>query len=93
MDILDEDGLTLAQIAGACALEEAWLVRHVEEGFIPATGGSPADWRFTVSALTRVRRMRHIERAFDADPALAALVADMLEEMDQLRAIARRARP
>ena len=30
--------------------------------------------------------MRDIEREFDAAPELAALVADMLEEMDELRA-------
>jgi chaperone modulatory protein CbpM len=34
--------------------------------------------------------MREIERAYDAAPELAALVADMLEEMDRLRARLRR---
>jgi chaperone modulatory protein CbpM len=34
--------------------------------------------------------MRDIERSFDAAPELAALVADMLEEMDALRARLRR---
>jgi chaperone modulatory protein CbpM len=29
--------------------------------------------------------MRDIERTYDAAPELAALVADMLEEMDELR--------
>ena len=35
--------------------------------------------------LARARRMRQIERDFDAVPELAALVADMLDEMDRLR--------
>ena len=43
-------------------------------------------------ALARARRMREIEREFDAVPELAALVADMLEELDELRARLRRAR-
>lgn len=34
----------------------------------------------------RARRMRQIESDFDAVPELAALVADLLEEMDVLRA-------
>ena len=40
--------------------------------------------------LARARRMRDIEHSFDAAPELAALVADMLEEMDALRARLRR---
>jgi chaperone modulatory protein CbpM len=35
--------------------------------------------------------MRQLERDFDAVPELAALVADLLEEMDTLRARLRRA--
>jgi chaperone modulatory protein CbpM len=41
--------------------------------------------------LARARRMHEIERAYDAAPELAALVADMLEELDELRARLRRA--
>jgi chaperone modulatory protein CbpM len=33
----------------------------------------------------RARRMRQLERDFDAIPELAALVADLLEEMETLR--------
>jgi chaperone modulatory protein CbpM len=62
----------------------------VQEGLIPATGNAP-EWRFTTTTLTRVRRMREIERTYDAAPELAALVADMLEQMDDLRARLKRA--
>ena len=42
-------------------------------------------WRFSSAELARARRMRQIERDFDAVPELAALVADMLDEVDRLR--------
>ena len=88
----DEDAcLTLEQLCSVCALERDWLAVRVREGLIPAAGASDADWRFTTTTLARVRRMREIERTFDAAPELAALVADMLEEMDELRARLRRA--
>ena len=48
-------------------------------------------WRFPGTALARARRMRQLERDFDAVPEMAALVADLLEEMDALRARLRRA--
>ena len=83
--------LTLEQVCTACGLEREWLVVRVREGLIPAIGDRDTEWRFTTTTLSRVRRMREIERSYDAAPELAALVADMLEEMDALRARLKRA--
>jgi len=87
----ESDYLTLDQLCSVCALEREWLVVRVREGLIPAEGDSDTEWRFTTTTLSRVRRMREIERSYDAAPELAALVADMLEEMDALRARLKRA--
>jgi len=89
-EILEGASLTLEQFCAVAALERAWLVERIEAGLIPAEGTSAASWRFSGATLARVRRMREIERAYDAAPELAALVADMLEEMDRLRARLRR---
>jgi chaperone modulatory protein CbpM len=91
----ETDFLTLEQLCSVCALERDWLVVRVREGLIPAAGGADARssdtaWRFTTTTLARVRRMHEIERTYDAAPELAALVADMLEELDSLRARLRR---
>ena len=82
----EADFLSLEQLCSVCALEREWLVVRVREGLIPAAAGTDAEWRFTTATLARVRRMHEIERTYDAAPELAALVADMLEEMDALRA-------
>jgi chaperone modulatory protein CbpM len=89
-EILEGACLTLEQLCAAAALDRDWLVRHVEEGLIPASGSLVAEWRFSVVHLTRARRMHEIERTYEAAPELAALVADLLEEMDELRARLRR---
>jgi chaperone modulatory protein CbpM len=89
--VLEEGSLTLEQLAVACAVEPGWVLHRVDEGLIPATSGSGTEWRFTSAALRRARRMREIEHAYEAVPELAALVADMLEEMDALRSRLRRA--
>ena len=80
LEILEGACLTLEQLCAAGAIERAWLVERMEAGLIATSEG-----RFTAAALVRVRRMREIERAYDAAPELAALVADMLEEIDRLR--------
>lgn len=85
-EILEGACLTLEQLCAAAALDRDWLVRRVEEGLIPASGTLVAEWRFSVVHLTRARRMHEIERSYEAAPELAALVADLLEEMDELRA-------
>jgi hypothetical protein len=60
--------LTLEQLCSVCALERDWLVVRVREGLIPAEGDSDVEWRFTTTTLARVRRMREIERTYDAAP-------------------------
>ena len=83
---LEDSWLTLEQLAAACTVEPAWLRRHLEEGLIPHAESVAGVWCFSSISLLRARRMRQLERDFDAVPELAALVADLLEELDELRA-------
>jgi len=69
---------TLEEIARFCAVEREWVIHHRDEGLLPDP--------FTPAVLIRARRMRQLERDFDAVPELAALFADLLEELDALRA-------
>lgn len=84
--LMEDSWLTLEQVAAACRVEPDWLVRHIEEGLFPHVESVAGTWRFSGVSLVRARRMRQFERDFDAVPELAALMADLLEEMDLLRA-------
>jgi chaperone modulatory protein CbpM len=88
---LEDSGLTVEQFCTVIAVEQEWIVRHVEEGLLTVSGTSVTEWRFNSADLRRARRMRMLERNFDATPELAALVADLQEEMEELRARLRRA--
>ena len=90
--LLEDSWLTLEQVAAACTVEPAWLMRHIEEGFLPHVECVAGVWRFSSASLQRAKRMRQMERDFEAGPELAALVADMLDEIDELRAQAGRLR-
>ena len=83
--LMEDTWLTLEQISAACTVEPEWLLRHIEEGLFPHAEAVAGVWRFSAAALRRARRMRQVERDFDAVPELAALVADLLEEVDGLR--------
>jgi chaperone modulatory protein CbpM len=84
--LMEDSWLTLEQVAAACSVEPAWLIRHIEEGLFPDAESVAGTWRFSGVSLLRARRMRQLERDFDAVPELAALMADLMEEMDLLRA-------
>src|ERR1700752_3151300 len=83
---LEERCLTLEELASACAVQADWIVERISEGLLPVASAAREEWRFSSAAMRRVQRMRAIERDFEAAPELAALVADLLDEMDELRA-------
>jgi chaperone modulatory protein CbpM len=88
--VLEEACLTAEELAMVCAVSREWVERHVEEGFLGALAGPAPEWRFTSRDLSRARRLHALERDFDAVPELAALMVDLLEEVDVLRARLRR---
>ncbi|HQY28937.1 MAG TPA: chaperone modulator CbpM [Burkholderiaceae bacterium] len=92
-DVLDEVMLTLDELARACAVEPHWVQVHVEAGLLGCTGGTTAEWRFASAELARARRMAALERDFEANEALAALVVDLIEEVRRLRARLQAAEP
>jgi chaperone modulatory protein CbpM len=89
--VLEDACFSLEELASACAVNPEWVIRHVEEGVLISPGGAVLEWRFTSRDLARLRHIRAMERDFDAVPELAALVADLLDEIDRLRARLRRA--
>jgi chaperone modulatory protein CbpM len=89
--ILDDTALSVEELACACSVSTEWVTRHVREGSFGEVRVSVSEVRFSSRDLGRARRIHALERDFDAVPELAALVADMLEELDSLRARVRRA--
>ncbi|WP_019939162.1 hypothetical protein [Bordetella sp. FB-8] len=83
--LLDDETLTLEELAHACGVGPDWVVERMQAGLFSDGSVAISTQRFSSLHLRRARRMIHIERGYDAVPELAALVADMLEEMDRLR--------
>lgn len=87
-EVLDTAALDLVQLAHACAQPTGWVVQRVHEEVLHIDGDSHQDhgqWRFSSRTLLRARRIAHLETTFDADPQLAALAADLMEEVQTLR--------
>lgn len=83
--VMEDRYLSLEQLSSLCRVEPEWVIRHIDDGLLPASRQDSGDWRFSHYELLRARRILSIERNFDAVPELAALVADMQEELENLR--------
>jgi chaperone modulatory protein CbpM len=84
--LLEDAALSLDELARACNVEPDWVVRHVQAGVL---GGEMTvqvtSWRFRSADLDRARRLLSLERDFDANEQLAALVIELGDEIRRLR--------
>ncbi|TAN53963.1 MAG: MerR family transcriptional regulator [Methylococcaceae bacterium] len=90
--LLDENlALSLNELCRTCRLDSAWVVEMVEQGVVePAAGASPAEWRFDTVAFKRLQVAVRLQQDLDVNAAGAALVLDLLEELQTLRQKLRR---
>lgn len=75
--------VALCQASGALPLH---VLALVDEGLLQPSGQGPADWRFNAAALAQTRRALRLAHDFSLDLAALALVLDLLDEIDRLRA-------
>ena len=94
VELLDEAAMDAAALARACLRDTDWLQAHVIAGVFSPDGLGPLDatdlplptqWRFSCTTVVRARRVAQLEHLFDADPQLAALTVDLMEEVLELR--------
>ncbi len=88
--VLLEDVLfSLDELARSCRVSREWIIERVHWGLLQhddLTGADPDAWQFDSRSLLRVRRIIRIEHDFEGNPELAGLVADLIEEVESLRA-------
>jgi chaperone modulatory protein CbpM len=89
--VVDDAWLPLEQVAAVCRVEPEWLLRHINDDLLPGVTRMGDIWHFSHRSVRRAQRMRQLERDFDAAPELAALMSDLLDEMDEMRNRLRRA--
>jgi chaperone modulatory protein CbpM len=87
----DEVVFTLAELCRACRAEESHVVALVHEGVLAPAGTGPHDWRFAGPSLRRARAALRLGHDLELGVAGTALVMDLLDEIDALRARLRRA--
>jgi chaperone modulatory protein CbpM len=93
VNVVQGDARAWLELEELCALVAAppeWIAERVQAGLVEVgldAPGEPAQgWRFDSLVVARLRSMRRTELCYGAVPELAALVADLEEEVARLRA-------
>ncbi|CAI8791028.1 chaperone modulator CbpM [Methylocaldum szegediense] len=87
----DEGILSVEELAAACGVEANWIQELVDMAVLSPKGSEKATWRFGAGDVRRVRTLVRLMRDFETNLETAAVILDLLEETERLRAQLRRA--
>lgn len=83
VDILDADTLLeLEDLCRVCGVDVAWIEEMTAYGVVAPGAGA----RYTAIAIARLRKARRLEQDFALNASGVALVLDLLDEIEHLRA-------
>ena len=88
--LTDDNALDLEAFAAACGTEVEFVRLLVDEGLVLPVTDQPT-WRFGGEELARVRRIRRLQRDFEANLQSVAVMLDLIDEIERLRSQLRRA--
>ena len=89
--VIDEvDEITIDEITQFCSVRREKIVEFVMEGIIEPEGREPEEWRFRGPAVARVKKAIRLESDLDINVGAVAIILDLLDEIDELRAALRR---
>jgi chaperone modulatory protein CbpM len=83
---------SLPELSRACGVEEALLESLVLEGVLTPRGDRPTEWCFAGAMLPRARTATRLLRDLELSAPGAALVIDLVDEIERLKAQLRRLR-
>ncbi len=93
--LLEDTTFSLDELTRSCQVTREWVIERVQWGLLlneDLAHADPDSWFFNSRSFMRVKRIVAVERDFECNAELAGLVADMIEEIEHLRAHLKTAR-
>ena len=86
-EVLDESlQLSIGDMSRLCSIQRKVIIDMVQFGIVEPKGQGLNNWRFTGHDLVRVRQTLRLQNDLGINLPGAALVIDLLDELNQLRA-------
>jgi chaperone modulatory protein CbpM len=84
-----DDSMTwgIAELCTLCRVESQVVQEMVDEGVLIPEGASPETWRFSAVAIKRIQVTLRLQNDLRVNLPGAALALDLLDELDELRAL------
>jgi chaperone modulatory protein CbpM len=90
-ELLDERvEFTLRDVTRLCGVAPDELMELIAEGIVDPRGPEPRAWRFTGTSVVRIQTALRLERDLGLNRAGAALVLQLLDDVQELRRRLRR---
>ena len=81
----DNTRFTLLELCTLGQTSAEWIIELVEEGVLEPEGAEIGEWRFGADALKRLQAVQRLQRDLRINLPGAALVLELLEEIEMLR--------
>ena len=85
----DELLLSLRELCRLCGVNAENIIAMVDEGVVEPQGTHPGEWRFRGMSVRRVQIALRLQRDLGLNLPGAALVLDLLEELEEFRRLYR----
>ena len=82
----DQVFYSLKDVCHVCECQTEWVVALVEQGVLHPSGGGRQAWQFPGSSLHMAMKARRLQQDLNLNLSAVALVLDLLEEIESLRA-------
>ncbi|MFM8899689.1 MAG: chaperone modulator CbpM [Burkholderiales bacterium] len=88
--LTDDQALDVESFALACGTDIHFVRQLVDEGLVQPMA-LQSEWRFAGEEIARVRRIRRLQRDFEANLQSVAVMLDLMQENERLRGLLQRA--
>lgn len=78
--------LSFEDLCHACLVAPQDIQEMIEYGVIDPRGVSYETWRFDLEHVQRIRKVLHLQHDLEVNLAGAALVLELIDEMEKMRA-------
>lgn len=80
----DDEYISLIHLCRYCNQSQEEIFELVDEGILEPIGSLKHEWRFSYRAITRVKKVRRLQKDFELELSASGLVIHLLDRIEEL---------
>ncbi|MFA5669305.1 MAG: chaperone modulator CbpM [Balneolaceae bacterium] len=82
--VTENEYISLIYLCQNCNHSEDEIIELVEEGILEPIGDAEHEWRFHYEAISRIKKVRRLQRDFELDLSATGLIIHLLDRIEEL---------